>query len=74
MPLRHSNFNKMLGWPHAVESIGAAGLHVHDVRHTGNQFAANSGAALKDLMTRMGHDRSGSETVVLAWAFAPWSG
>jgi integrase len=56
MPLRRSNFNKMSGWPHAVESIGAAGLHVHDLRHTGNQFAANSGAALKDLMTRMGHD------------------
>ena len=46
----------MSGWPHAVESIGAPGLHVHDLRHTGNQFAANSGAALKDLMTRMGHD------------------
>jgi hypothetical protein len=46
--------DKMSGWPHAVESIGAAGLHVHDLRHTGNQFAANSGAALKDLMTRMG--------------------
>ena len=28
----------------------------HDLRHTGNQFAANSGAALKDLMARMGHD------------------
>ena len=56
MPLRRSNFNKMSGWPHAVESIGAAGLHVHDLWHTGNQFAANSGAALKDLMTRMGHD------------------
>jgi integrase len=56
MPLRRSNFNKMSSWPHAVESIGAPGLHVHDLRHTGNQFAANSGAALKDLMTRMGHD------------------
>lgn len=56
MPLRRSNFNKMSGWPHAVESIGAPGLHVHDLRHTGNQLAANSGAALKDLMTRMGHD------------------
>ena len=32
------------------------GLHFHDLRHTGNQFAANSGAALKDLMARMGHD------------------
>jgi integrase len=56
MPLRRSNFNKMSGWPHVVESIGAAGLHVHDLRHTGNQFAANSGAALKDLMSRMAHD------------------
>ena len=55
-PLRRSNFNKMSDWPHAVESIGAPGLHVHDLRHTGNQFAANSDAALKDLMTRMGHN------------------
>ena len=55
-PLRWSNFNKMSGWPNAVASIGAAGLHIHDLRHTGNQFAANSGAGLRDLMTRMGHD------------------
>ena len=32
------------------------GLHFHDLRHTGNQFAANSGAGLRDLMARMGHD------------------
>ncbi len=56
MPLWRSYFNKMSGWPHAMASIGPAGLHVHDLRHTGNQFAANSGAALRDLMTRMGHD------------------
>ena len=55
-PLRRSNFNKMSAWPYAVKSIGAEGFHVHDLRHTGNQFAANSGAALKDLMARMGHD------------------
>ena len=55
-PLRRSNFNKMSAWPYAAKSIGADGLHVHDLRHTGNQFAANSGAALKDLMARMGHD------------------
>jgi integrase len=48
--------DKMSGWPDAVRTIGAAGLHFHDLRHTGNQFAANSGAALKDLMARMGHD------------------
>jgi integrase len=32
------------------------GLHFHDLRHTGNHFAANSGAGLRDLMARMGHD------------------
>jgi hypothetical protein len=26
------------------------------LRHTGNHFAARSGAGLKDLMARMGHD------------------
>jgi integrase len=38
------------------ELLGLAGLHFHDLRHTGNQFAANSGAGLRDLMARMGHD------------------
>jgi len=46
----------MSGWPHAVRAIGMEGLHFHDLRHTGNQFAANTGAGLKDLMARMGHD------------------
>jgi integrase len=53
------NFSKMSAWPRAVESIGMPGLHFHDLRHTGNQFTANSGAALRDLrdlMARMGHD------------------
>jgi hypothetical protein len=31
-------------------------LHLHDQRHTGNTLAAQSGASLRDLMTRMGHD------------------
>ncbi|HEY6315285.1 MAG TPA: tyrosine-type recombinase/integrase [Streptosporangiaceae bacterium] len=55
-PLRRGNFNKMSAWPHAVESIDMTGLHFHDLRHTGNQFAAQSGARLRDLMARMGHD------------------
>lgn len=55
-PLRRGNFNKMSAWPQAVASIGMPGLHFHDLRHTGNQFAARSGAGLKDLMARMGHD------------------
>jgi integrase len=53
-PLRRGNFNKLSAWPHAVESIGLPGLHFHDLRHTGNQFAAESKAGLKDLMARMG--------------------
>lgn len=36
--------------------IGAEGLHFHDLRHTGNTFAAAGGAGIKDLMARMGHD------------------
>jgi integrase len=55
-PLRRGNFNKMSGWPDAARTIGLEGLPFHDLRHTGNQFAAYSGAALKDLMVRMGHD------------------
>ena len=39
----------------SVRTIGS-GLHFHDLRHTGNHFAAPSGAGLKDLMARMGHD------------------
>jgi integrase len=30
--------------------------HNHDLRHTGNQFASESKAGLRDLMARMGHD------------------
>jgi len=55
-PLRRGNFNKMSAWPRAAASIGMTGLHFHDLRHTGNQFAAHSGAGLRDLMARMGHD------------------
>ncbi|HEX6527050.1 MAG TPA: tyrosine-type recombinase/integrase, partial [Streptosporangiaceae bacterium] len=55
-PLRRSNFNKMSSWPHAVRTIGAEGLHFHDLRHTGNHLVARSGAGLSDLMARMGHD------------------
>jgi integrase len=55
-PLRRGNFNRSAAWPQAVAAIGAPGLHFHDLRHTGNTFAAASGAGLRDLMARMGHD------------------
>ena len=43
-------------WHELVAKIGVPTLHLHDLRHTGNTLAASSGASLKDLMTRMGHD------------------
>ena len=55
-PLRRGNFNRSAAWPQAVAAIGTPGLHFHDLRHTGNTFAAASGAGLRDLMARMGHD------------------
>jgi len=55
-PLRRCNFNKMTAWPHAAAKIGVPDLHFHDLRHTGNTFAAAGGTGLRDLMARMGHD------------------
>jgi integrase len=55
-PLRRSDFNKSVRWHELVAEIGVPNLHLHDLRHTGNTLAASSGASLKDLMTRMGHD------------------
>ena len=56
VPLRRGNFNRQASWPQAVAAIGARGLHFHDLRHAGNAWAATSGAGLRDLMARMGHD------------------
>jgi integrase len=50
------NFNPAVRWREAREQIGVPNLHLHDLRHTGNTLAARSGASLRDLMTRMGHD------------------
>ena len=54
--LRRSNFRRDVSWSAAVASVGAPGLHFHDLRHTGNTLAAEGGASLRDLMDRMGHD------------------
>ncbi|MEV4417391.1 site-specific integrase [Catellatospora sp. NPDC049609] len=50
------NFNQLVSWSDAVTKIGRRGLHFHDLRHTGNTLAASTGASLRDLMARMGHD------------------
>jgi integrase len=55
-PIRRSGFNTRTRWVDVVTEIGLPGLHFHDLRHTGNMLAAESGAGLKDLMARMGHD------------------
>ena len=45
---------------HALGQDGQLGraiadFHFHDLRHTGNQLAAEAGATTKELMRRMGH-------------------
>ncbi|WP_228646561.1 tyrosine recombinase XerC [Microtetraspora sp. AC03309] len=54
--LRRSNFRRAADWAKNTTKIGCPGLHFHDLRHTGNTIAASSGATLRDLMERMGHD------------------
>ncbi|KXP06745.1 tyrosine-type recombinase/integrase [Tsukamurella pseudospumae] len=39
----------------AREAVGRADLRFHDLRHTGNLYAAESGATLAELMERMRH-------------------
>jgi integrase len=54
--LRRGNFRKLTSWTKTVAGLGLAGLHFHDLRHTGNTLAARSGVSTRDLMARMGHD------------------
>ncbi|WP_285785656.1 tyrosine-type recombinase/integrase [Microbispora sp. NBRC 16548] len=54
--LRGGNFRRQAKWAEALKEMGVKGLHFHDLRHTGNTLAAQSGASLADLKARMGHD------------------
>jgi integrase len=54
--LRRAHFNNLTRWVETVRKLGVPGLHFHDLRHTGNHFAAQTGASTRDLMARMGHD------------------
>jgi integrase len=53
--LRRSNFSKP--WARALEAAGleVGNIHLHDLRHTGNTYTAESGASLAEMMNRMGH-------------------
>ena len=54
--LRTGNFRRAVKWTTAVTKAGApTGFHFHDLRHTGNNLAAASGASTRELMHRMGH-------------------
>ena len=65
-PLSHSNFRQRV-WLPALTAVGLEGVHLHDLRHTGNQLTANAGANLKELMARMGHD---SERAALVYPYS----
>jgi integrase len=51
--LRRSNFTRQ--WRKALEAAGLTGIHIHDLRHTGNTLAGDAGGSLRELMDRMGH-------------------
>lgn len=52
--MRRGNFQPM--WAKALKKAGLPrGFHFHDLRQTGNTWAAGSGANLRELMDRMGH-------------------
>ncbi|WP_422773650.1 tyrosine-type recombinase/integrase [Plantactinospora sp. WMMC1484] len=54
--LRTGNFRRAVDWTAALRAAGMpAGFHFHDLRHTGNNLAAATGASTRDLMHRMGH-------------------
>jgi len=63
-PLSHSNFRRR-AWLPALTAVGLEGIHVHDLRHTGNQLAANAGANPRELMARMGHDSERAALIYL---------
>jgi integrase len=62
--LRRSNFSST--WATALAKAGLpVGIHFHDLRHTGNTFAAETGASLAELMNRMGHASTRAAQVYL---------
>jgi integrase len=63
-PLSHSNFRNRV-WLPALAAVGLLGIHLHDLRHTGNQLTANAGANPKELMARMGHDSERAALIYL---------
>jgi integrase len=63
MPLRHANFRRRV-WRSALVATGL-NIHLHDLRHTGNQLVAEAGANPRELMERMGHSTSRAALIYL---------
>lgn len=62
--LRRTNFQAM--WRRCVEQAGLpATFRFHDLRHTGNTWAADSGANLREPMERMGHSSTRAALIYL---------
>ncbi|MFI6682010.1 tyrosine-type recombinase/integrase [Kribbella sp. NPDC050470] len=62
--LRRSTFQR--NWRKGLKGAGLTGrVHFHDLRHTGNTWAAESGATLRELMDRMGHASSRAALIYL---------
>jgi integrase len=61
---RRSNFQRQ--WSRALAAADLPStVHIHDLRHTGNTLAAQSGATLSDLMARMGHESTRAARIYL---------
>lgn len=62
--LRRTNFQAT--WVEARDKAGLPeGFRFHDLRHTGNTWAAGSGANLRELMERMGHSSTRAALIYL---------
>jgi len=55
----------LLDASHAVLAATGLDVHLHDLRHTGNQLTADAGANLRELMERMGHSSSRAALIYL---------
>ncbi len=63
-PLRPSNFRRRV-WLGALCQAGLPAVHLHDLRHTGNNLTAEAGANLRELMDRMGHSSTRAALIYL---------
>jgi len=62
--LRYDNFRHRVWYP-ALAAASLPRVHFHDLRHTGNQLAADAGASLRELMDRMGHSTARAAMIYL---------